>query len=317
MGHEVTGVDNLNDYYDRQLKEDRLRELGIEAIPAEYGATATDRSGLFEFIYAGIEDEVLYRKHLNGRGFELVCNLAAQAGVRYSIENPAQYISSNIDGFFKLLEYCRHNPPQRFVYASSSSVYGNSCEVPYREDARTDSPVSLYAATKKADEAMAYSYAQLYGIRSIGLRFFTVYGPWGRPDMAPFIFTKAILSGETINVFNHGDLSRDFTYIDDIVEGVVRVLLCDPAVERADGAPHTIYNIGRSKPVRLEEFIATVEAVSGRKALRRDLPMQPGDVHTTWADTTLLNRDYGYSPTTPLSEGLQQFVRWYRLYYGV
>ena len=317
MGHKVTGADNLNDYYDPDLKYDRLRELGLTAIPQEYGGRSVDPSGMFEFIYAGVEDDMLYEKYLNGRTFDLVCHLAAQAGVRYSIDHPAQYISSNIDGFFKMLEYCRHNRPSRFVYASSSSVYGNSPEVPYTENAKTDSPISLYAATKKADEAMAYSYSHLYGIKSIGLRFFTVYGPWGRPDMAPFLFTKAIIAGNTINVFNHGDLSRDFTYIDDIIEGVVRVLLSEPATEEAAEALHMVYNIGNSKPVHLEEFIADVEAISGLKAIRRNLPMQPGDVKTTWADTSLLKRNYGYSPATPLRDGLEKFIKWYRQYYKV
>jgi UDP-glucuronate 4-epimerase len=314
-GYEVVGVDNLNDYYDPALKAARLAELGIGDLPAKYGKTAA--SGSFRFIYAGIEDPRLYENHLDGQTFDLVCHLAAQAGVRYSIDNPAKYIASNIDGFFLMLEYCRHHKPRRFVYASSSSVYGNSAAVPYRESDRTDSPVSLYAATKKADEAMAHSYASLYGIRSIGLRFFTVYGPWGRPDMAPFIFTRAILSGEPIRVFNGGRLSRDFTYVDDIIEGVVRVLTREPASEEALKAQHIIYNIGNSQPVELEDFISAIEDISGRKAVRQELPMQPGDVLTTWADTTLLNRDYAYRPSTPLREGLGEFIKWYRNFYKV
>lgn len=313
-GHSVTGVDNLNDYYDPSLKAARLSVLGID-VPCGYGQAYNDITGMFEFICAGVEDKMLYDKYLNGRKFDVVCHLAAQAGVRYSIENPAQYIASNIDGFFLMLEYCRRHTPGKFVYASSSSVYGNSQEVPYRENSRSDSPLSLYAATKKANEAMAYSYASLYGIKSVGLRFFTVYGPWGRPDMAPFLFTRAILSGEPIKVFNGGKLSRDFTYVDDIIEGVVRVLTREPATDDARQAQHMIYNIGNSQPVELEDFIATIEGISGRKAIRLELPMQPGDVLTTWADTELLDRDYGYKPSTPIRDGLANFVNWYKDFY--
>ncbi len=310
-GHTVVGIDNLNDYYDPGLKAARLRELGVDTQKIGYDAPAT--TGGFTFIAADIEDADLYGLHLNGHQFDLVCHLAAQAGVRYSIDNPAQYVSSNLVGFFNILEYCRHNPVRRLVYASSSSVYGNNDSIPYRESDPTDSPRSFYGATKKANEAMAFSYSSLYGIEAVGLRFFTVYGPWGRPDMAPFLFTSAVLEGRPIDVFNNGEMMRDFTYVDDIVEGVCRVLLDQP--RNPSPEKHRIYNIGNSQPVGLGDFIATIERLAGRSAEKRYLPMQPGDVVRTWADTTRLREDYGYAPSTPLETGLGRFVEWYRKYY--
>lgn len=309
-GHSVVGVDNLNDYYSPALKAARMNVLGVDVAGLACGATVERE--LFTFIKADVTDETLYTDYLNQRTFDAVCHLAAQAGVRYSIDNPRAYISSNVTGFFNMLEYCRRNPDMRFVFASSSSVYGNSTAIPYREDSCTDMPVSLYGATKKADEVMAYSYSSLYGIEAVGLRFFTVYGPWGRPDMAPFIFTKAILEGLPVNVFNGGDMMRDFTYIDDIVEGICAVLLREPAV---DMGAYRIYNIGNSRPVSLNDFIALIEKLSGRAAVIRYLPMQPGDVKATWADTSRLRADYGYAPSTPLEAGLRAFIEWYRDYY--
>lgn len=311
-GHEVVGVDNLNSYYDPALKVARLVQLGIDKEIIEEGVPYASSEG-FSFIKAGIESANLYQDHLNTQHFDVVCHLAAQAGVRYSIENPQQYISSNIQGFFNILEYCRHRPTTRLVFASSSSVYGKNTSIPYKETDVTDTPVSLYAATKKTNELMAHSYSQLYDIQAVGLRFFTVYGPWGRPDMAPFLFTKAILGNEPIKVFNHGKMSRDFTYIDDIVEGVCRILLNGP--DTYDHANFRIYNIGNSSPVNLNDFIHTIEQISGLSAHKVYLPMQPGDVEATWADTSLLQRHYGYSPATPLHKGLSAFVSWYEDYY--
>lgn len=310
-GHTVVGVDNLNDYYSPELKAARLRELGLDTFGTEYNVPAV--VGRFTFIPADIEDADLYGLHLSAHRFDLVCHLAAQAGVRHSIDNPAQYVSSNLVGFFNILEYCRHNPVRRLVYASSSSVYGNNDSVPYREDDRTDAPRSFYGATKKANEVMAHSYSLLYGMEAVGLRFFTVYGPWGRPDMAAFLFTRAALDGKPIDVFNEGRMMRDFTYIDDIVEGVCRVLLDEPRM--ASPEKHRIYNIGNSQPVGLGDFIAAIERHVGCEAEKRYLPMQPGDVLRTWADTARLREDYGYAPSTPLDVGLGAFVEWYRGYY--
>jgi UDP-glucuronate 4-epimerase len=237
-----------------------------------------------------------------------VVNLAAQAGVRYSLENPDAYIQSNIVGFLNLLECCRHYPVRHLVYASSSSVYGNKAEVPYSEGDKTDSPVSLYAATKKSNELMAYVYSHLYGIPATGLRFFTVYGPYGRPDMAPMLFADAISKGKSVKVFNNGNLSRDFTYIDDIVEGIVRVTGKTPDQK----PPHAVYNIGCSKPVKLMDFIHTLEDVIGKKASLEMCPMQQGDVYQTYADTTALENQFGYCPKIELKEGIKRFIEWYR-----
>ena len=311
-GHHVVGVDNLNGYYSPQLKHARLAELGID--PKGLGQGRECSAGNFSFLHYGIEDAELYLRHLNDASFDVVCHLAAQAGVRYSITNPDQYITANIDGFFRILEYCRHRRPGKLVFASSSSVYGNSAKVPYRESDPTDMPVSLYAATKKAGEALAYSYASLYGVETIGLRFFTVYGPWGRPDMAPFLFTKAIMESQPIEVFNHGKMSRDFTYVDDIIEGVCNVMFGEPRGERPE--KFRIYNIGNSRPVGLGDFIGAIEEAAGKKAERVLMPMQPGDVVTTWADTSRLEADYGYAPSTPIEAGIKAFMEWYKDFYG-
>lgn len=301
-GVSVTGFDNLNDYYDPALKQARLAEL------AKYPA--------FTFVRGDLADADAVSALFGAEGFPYVVNLAAQAGVRYSIENPGAYVSSNLVGFCNLLEALRAHPPKHFVYASSSSVYGNRKNVPFSTDDPVDRPISLYAATKKSNELLAYTYTHLYGIPSTGLRFFTVYGPWGRPDMAYFSFTKRILAGEPIRVFNAGNLSRDFTYIDDIVTGVTRVLYQPPA-PNSDGDRAALYNIGNQHPEKLGDFIGTLETLLGKQAVKVYLPMQPGDVTTTAADTAPLARDFGFSPDTKLSDGLAQFVRWYRAYYKV
>lgn len=312
-GHTVVGVDDMNDYYSPALKAARLAMLGVDA--ADMPRFGRAGSGNFTFIKAGIEEERLYGENLDRESFDLVCNLAAQAGVRYSIENPRRYVESNVEGFFNILEYCRRHHVTRLVYASSSSVYGNSDRMPCSETDTTDTPVSLYAATKKSNELFARCYSELYGIETIGLRFFTVYGPWGRPDMAPFIFTKAILEGEPVRVFNGGAMSRDFTYIDDIVEGVCKVLLEEPA-PGVEAERCRIYNIGCSAPVNLGDFISAIERIGGKKAHRIEAGMQPGDVRDTWADVSLLKAHYGYAPRTKLERGLTEFIDWYKEYYG-
>ena len=310
-GNEVVGIDNINDYYDVRLKYGRLAELGIAENDVAWDRhAASSKYPALHFIRMNVEDREALPRLFEHEHFDRIVHLAAQAGVRYSIENPWAYIESNILGFMNVLECCRHHRVEHLVYASSSSVYGGNTKVPFSEEDRVDSPVSLYAATKKADELMASCYAKLYGIAATGLRFFTVYGPWGRPDMAPMLFAKAILSGEPIKVFNHGAMNRDFTYIDDIVEGVVRVLDRVPEAD-TDGRRHAIYNIGHAAPVPLMDFIAAMEQALGHKAEKIFLPMQPGDVCTTYADTSHLQRDFGYCPSTTLAEGIRQFVEWY------
>ena len=308
-GHEVVGLDNINDYYDVRLKFARGEESGFSRSGMESGrsVSSTKYPG-YSFIKADISDMNAVASLFEEHRFDVVCNLAAQAGVRYSIENPHAYIKSNIDGFLNILEACRRFPVKQLVYASSSSVYGLNEKVPFSETDRTDSPVSLYAATKKADELMAGVYSKLYSIPATGLRFFTVYGPWGRPDMAPMLFLKAIEQGKPIKVFNNGELYRDFTFIDDIVKGVVSVAETPvPAGENL----HRIYNIGNSKPVRLTDFIETIEKVSGKSAIKEMTGMQQGDVFQTYADTSMLEQDFGYRPDTPLSEGIGQLYKWF------
>ena len=311
-GDEVVGLDNLNDYYDVGLKQDRLGQLeGTEG---------------FRFLKCGLEDRHAMERLFSEERFAVVVHLAAQAGVRYSLANPRAYSDSNLVGFLNVLEGCRHTRVNHLVYASSSSVYGANTRIPFSVHHNVDHPVSLYAATKKANELMAHSYASLYGLATTGLRLFTVYGPWGRPDMAYFSFTKAILEGRPIDVFNHGRMQRDFTYIDDIVEGMVRVAdrpaLPDPAWsgEAPDPgssfAPYRIYNIGNHRPVELSQFIETLEQCLGRKAVKNLLPMQAGDVPVTCADVDDLRAAVGFAPDTPLEEGIGRFVEWYRGYYG-
>ena len=305
-GHEVVGLDNINDYYDVRLKFARGEESGFSRSEMESGrpVSSTKYPG-YKFIKADISDMNAVASLFEEHRFDVVCNLAAQAGVRYSIENPHAYIKSNIDGFLNILEACRRFPVKQLVYASSSSVYGLNEKVPFSETDRTDSPVSLYAATKKANEVMAHSYSSLYGIRATGLRFFTVYGPWGRPDMAPMLFMKAAAEGKAIKVFNNGELYRDFTFIDDIAEGISAIAGSKPR------APHSIYNIGNSNPVALLDFIAAIESCMGKTIEKEFVEMQPGDVYKTYADTSALERDFGYSPYTPLREGISSLYKWY------
>ena len=302
-GDEVVGIDNLNDYYEVALKEARLAQLTPQPNFRFVRLDIADRDGLAE----------LFAKEKAQR----VVHLAAQAGVRYSITNPQAYADSNLGGFLNILEACRHNPVAHLVYASSSSVYGGNEKMPFAEDDSVDRPVSLYAATKKANELMAHAYSHLYGIPATGLRFFTVYGPWGRPDMAYFSFARAILAGKSIEVFNHGQLRRDFTYIDDIVEGIIRVL-DKPATPEAAAphAAHRVFNIGNHEPVALLEFIETLEQALGREAIKEFKPMQPGDVLATFADTAQLQAWVGFSPKTSLKDGIGKFVTWYKGWAG-
>lgn len=312
-GDEVVGLDNLNDYYDVSLKEARLAQL----LP---------RSG-FRFERMDLADRVGMQGLFEREGFSRVVNLAAQAGVRYSLENPHSYVDSNVTGFLNVLEGCRHNQVEHLVYASTSSVYGAHTNMPFSVHEHVDHPLAIYAATKKANELMAHSYSHLFRLPTTGLRFFTVYGPWGRPDMALFLFARKILAGEPIDVFNHGHHRRDFTYVGDIVEGVVRALdniakpnprwsgnAPDPATS---DAPYRIYNIGNSQPVELTHYIEVLEECLGAKAKKNLLPMQPGDVPDTFSDTSDLERDVGYRPATPVEEGVRHFVQWYRDYYKV
>ena len=296
-GEEVIGIDNLNSYYDVSLKEARLKEL------VKYSN--------FHFLRLDISDRDAMNSVFEKEHPELVVHLAAQAGVRYSLTNPHAYVDSNLVGFVNILEGCRLVKIKHLVYASSSSVYGGNTKIPFSEEHSVDQPISLYAATKKANELMAYSYSHLYKLPSTGLRFFTVYGPWGRPDMAYFSFTKAILEGRSIDVFNDGQLYRDFTYIDDIVEGVVRVL-DKPLSPKSDmGVPHQIFNIGNHEPIALLNFIETLEDSLGKKAIKKFLPMQPGDIHSTYADVDKLDKWIGFKPSTLLKDGINNFVKWY------
>lgn len=308
QGYEAVGLDNINSYYAPSLKYARLAEAGIpQGLIREGALTASERSDAYRFVKMELTDRQGMDELFASERFDTVIHLAGQAGVRYSIENPFSYVESNVVGFLNVLECCRRYPVRHLIYASSSSVYGMSDHVPYAEADMTDKPVSLYAATKKADELMAYAYSHLYGIPATGLRFFTVYGPWGRPDMAPFLFLKAILERKPIRVFNHGNLQRDFTYIDDIVNGLTR-LLPHPSTE---AVPHRVYNIGHSDPVPLMEFIHTIERVTGQKALMEMTDMQPGDVYCTYADTSRLQQDFGYKPSVSIEEGIRKFYDWY------
>ena len=303
-GDQVVGVDDLNAYYDVGLKEARLGKLSPGPSSAAADARGDEK---FTFIKADIADRAAMEKVFASGRFDAIVNLAAQAGVRYSLENPRAYVDANVAGFLNILEGARHHGTGHLVYASTSSVYGTNDRLPFSEDQRTDTPISLYAATKKANEVMAHSYAHLFKIPMTGLRFFTVYGPWGRPDMALFKFTRGILAGEAIPVFNEGKMVRDFTYVDDIVEGVVRV------IDRPQG--YRIFNIGNNKRVELMAYIRALEAALGKKAVLDLLPMQAGDVKATEADTTALREATGFSPGTPVEEGVRRFVEWYRAYY--
>ncbi|WP_347838251.1 NAD-dependent epimerase [uncultured Draconibacterium sp.] len=314
QGATVVGIDNINNYYSTNLKYARLAQAGIssEAKNWQKKVVSSTNPG-YSFVRMNLEDRDQINKLFERENFDMVCNLAAQAGVRYSIENPHTYIESNIVGFINILEACRHNKIQHLVYASSSSVYGNSAKMPLSVNDSVDNPISLYAATKKSNELMAHTYSHLFGLPSTGLRFFTVYGPWGRPDMAYFSFTKDILEGNTIKVFNNGDLYRDFTYIDDIVEGIVKILHSPPSNE--SDAPYKVHNIGNSNPVKLIDFIETIEKALGKKALKEFHPMQPGDVYKTFADVSALEKEFDYKPNTPLEKGIRDFVAWFKDFY--
>ncbi len=312
-GHTVVGIDNINDYYDVRLKYARLEQCGIDAQEANWESNIVSSTTLpdCKFIRMDIDDREKMNRLFQRYGFDKVVNLAAQAGVRYSISNPYSYMRSNLDGFLNILECCRHYEVKHLIFASSSSVYGMNTKVPFSEDDKTDTPVSLYAASKKSDELMAHCYSKLYGLQSTGLRYFTVYGPWGRPDMAPMLFAKAILSDEPVKVFNHGNMLRDFTYIDDIVEGTLRIILSDH-VDTHTEVPYRIFNIGCSQPVKLTDFIAEMEQCLGKEARKEFLDMQPGDVYQTFADVSKLVEATGYSPKTRLHEGIVHFAEWYQ-----
>ncbi|MDM5270972.1 NAD-dependent epimerase [Sulfurovum sp. zt1-1] len=332
-GDEVVGIDNINDYYDQSVKYGRLKKAGFiekleEGKDISYGEFLTSTVyPNFRFIKLNLDDKQEIMKLFQHEAFDAVCNLAAQAGVRYSLTNPDAYIESNIIGFMNLLEACRHNDVKNLSYASSSSVYGLNENIPFSTDDNVDHPISLYAASKKSNELMAHTYSHLFGIQTTGLRFFTVYGPWGRPDMALFLFVKAALEGKSIDVFNHGEMLRDFTYIDDIIEGVIRVI-DNPAqpdktwngkTGRAStsSAPYKIYNIGNQNPVKLMDFISAIENKLGKTIEKNMLPIQPGDVPATFANVDDLVEDLGYKPDTPIQEGIDKFVDWYLEFFEV
>lgn len=311
-GYAVTGVDCINSYYDVALKYGRLAELGIEQ------EKISDRERIKSSIYENftfIKEDISNMEGLSAifehGKFDIVCNLAAQAGVRYSFENPFSYVNSNVNGFINIIELSKRHNIKHFVYASSSSVYGNNAKIPFEETDRTDYPQSIYAATKKANELMAHVYSSQMGLPTTGLRFFTVYGPWGRPDMAPFLFLRSILEGKKIRVFNHGNLSRDFSYIDDIVTGIEKVIGSRPERGR-----YKIYNIGNSSPVKLMEFIETIEKVAGKEAIKEFADMQQGDVYITYANTASIEKDFGFKPCTPLKYGIEEFYKWYTKFYS-
>jgi UDP-glucuronate 4-epimerase len=312
-GNDVIGIDNINDYYDVNLKYSRLEVSGIdrELVSEKAGLIQSKRHSAYRFAKIDITDlerlEILFREEK----FTHVVNLAAQAGVRYSIENPHAYVQSNIVGFVNILECCRHNVIEHLLFASSSSVYGANSKIPFTEEDRVDHPVSLYAATKKSNELMAYSYSHLYSLPTTGLRFFTVYGPWGRPDMAPMLFADAITKGEPLRIFNNGDMQRDFTYIDDVVEGVI----CSMATLPKKKTKSDVFNIGNSKPVKLMDFISIMEECLGKVALKHYLPMQDGDVKITYADTSLIQNEKGYRPNSDLKIGTSLFIEWFNEYY--
>jgi UDP-glucuronate 4-epimerase len=327
-GDQVIGLDNINDYYDQRLKYGRLAVSGIAQEAIEYGKLVQSRTHKnYRFIQLDLADKEGVDKLFALEKFDRVCHLAAQAGVRYSLTNPSAYITANIVGTLNMLEACRFYPVEHLAYASSSSVYGLNEAMPFNASDPCDHPISLYAASKKSNELMAHAYAHLFGLKATGLRFFTVYGPWGRPDMALFIFTKAIIEGKPIEVFNNGDMKRDFTYIDDIVQGVICAIdtpaASDPSFNpakpdcAASSAPHRVYNIGRGSPALLTDFIEAIENALGKKAIKNYLPMQAGDVPATFADTSALERDLGYKPSVSIQTGIDRFVKWYREFYKV
>lgn len=326
-GDTVVGLDNISGYYDISLKLARLNELGIDQHQISEGAFAKSKTySKFSFVKADIKDIRVLEKIFITEGFDNVVNLAAQAGVRYSVENPQVYIDANIQGFINILELCRNHPVKHLVYASSSSVYGANTKMPFSINDNVDHPLSLYAATKKSNELMAHSYSHLFGIPTTGLRFFTVYGPWGRPDMALFLFADAIAQGKPIKIFNNGEMSRDFTFIDDIIEGVMHVVDSPPSTSVSwtednlkpgnSKAPYKLYNIGKNKPVNLQDFVKALEEEMGVEAIKQFLPMQQGDVVSTYADVKELGEDFNYVPKTGIKEGIASFVDWYRKYFN-
>lgn len=313
QGYKVVGLDNINDYYDRELKYARLKELGIHKANIEWKKqTLSAKFDRHTFIRLNLQDKQQILDLFEEENFDIVINLAAQAGVRYSIDNPDVYVESNILGFYNLLEACRNHPVEHLIYASSSSVYGDSSDVPFHEDANVDHPISLYAATKKSNELMAHTYSHLFNIRMTGLRFFTVYGPWGRPDMALSLFSRNILEGKAIKVFNNGNLSRDFTYIDDIITGVLKVMESHNVQTK-----YNLFNIGNNAPVQLLDFVKAIELATGKKAILDMQPMQPGDVHQTWAETRKLECSTGYRSMTSVEEGIRVYTDWYKSYYQI
>ncbi len=326
-GDEVVGLDNINNYYDVTLKYGRLADLGIrQNCIADHKATQSTTYEKHKFLKMDLADRFEIEHLFKEEQFDAVCHLAAQAGVRYSLENPHAYIQSNVVGFTNILEGCRHHGVKNLSYASSSSVYGLNKSQPFKTSDSTDHPISFYAATKKANETMAHSYSHLYDLQTTGVRFFTVYGPWGRPDMAPMLFTDAIVNDRAIKVFNHGDMSRDFTYIDDIVDGLIKVI-DNPATSnkewdaknpeiQSSSAPYRIYNIGNNEPVSLMGFIETIEKALGKTAEKNMLPMQDGDVQSTYADVSGLINNFNYKPDSKLEDGIQEFIEWYREFYG-
>jgi len=313
LNHNVVGLDNINDYYDINLKQERLKQLGIKKSDSnkKLNLCSSEKFKNFKFIRMDLENKIELKKLFANQKFDVVCNLAAQAGVRYSIENPEAYIQSNIVGFLNILECSRHNNIKHLVYASSSSVYGSNKKFPFSVSDNVDNPISLYAATKKSNELMAHTYSHLYNLPTTGLRFFTVYGPWGRPDMALFLFTKGILNEEPINIYNHGNMLRDFTYIDDIVEGLVRIITNKNAVS------YKIYNIGNNNTVKLLDFINEIERILNKKAIKKFMPIQPGDVKKTLADVNDLISDYKYKPSVKYQDGIKKFIEWYLTYYKI
>jgi UDP-glucuronate 4-epimerase len=327
-GYDIVGLDNINNYYDINLKYGRLENTGIKKEEIEYNKIVNSSAfPNYKFVKMNLEDDSSISKLFESEKFDKVCHLAAQAGVRYSLENPKAYINSNIVGFLNILEGCRHNNVKHLIYASSSSVYGLNENMPFSVQDNVDHPISLYAASKKSDELMAHTYSHLYGLPTTGLRFFTVYGPWGRPDMALFKFTKAILEDKPIEVYNNGHMERDFTYIDDIVAGVSRIIKSVPKGSdnwtgkdpdpSSSKAPFKLYNIGNNTPVKLLDFIKYIENTTGKKAKKNMLPIQPGDVVKTWADVDALIENFNYAPNTSINDGVKKFVEWYCSYYNI
>lgn len=325
-GDIVVGIDNINNYYDVNLKYARLAETGIDKDAVSWNKRITStKYPNYNFIRMNLEDKEAIQNLVLNEQFDNICHLAAQAGVRYSLENPYAYIDSNIVGFLNILEAARHSNIKHLVYASSSSVYGGNTKMPLSTADSVDHPISLYAATKKSNELMAHVYSHLFNIPTTGLRFFTVYGPWGRPDMALFLFTKSILENKPIQVFNYGNMTRDFTFIDDIIKGVVKVIdkpakptmdaNPDPSISNI--APYKVYNIGNSSPVKLSDYIEAIENELGKRAIKEFLPMQPGDVTYTEADVSDLVRDFGYKPTTKVQDGIKEFIKWYKNFYNI